>query len=176
MAARSRLVVALPWLLCAASLTMLIVGVGLGIAFPQDTDRGPLYALLEPLGFFLVPPVGALIASRLPSNPYGWLWSALGLAYGLLALAFGLWRLGAVPGWAAGTFIGATYLTLLGLLAFVLLLFPTGRLPGPRWRWPARLAVVVVAAGIVLLPLVPTSVDGAGPSPWAQGGATGRVL
>ena len=55
-----------------------------------------------------MPLVGALIAARLPANPYGWLWCALGLAYGVLAVSDGLRRTDAVPGWLAAALIGAS--------------------------------------------------------------------
>jgi MFS family permease len=106
--------------------------------------------------------VGALVASRRPRHPVGWLLLGVGLAlmgsllvqayvdYGLLA------RPGSLP--AARYLAGFAYSTVLIWLScagFVLLLTPTGSLPSPRWRWWARLAAaapLVVVLGSVVQP------------------------
>jgi hypothetical protein len=101
--------------------------------------------------------VGALLGSRRPAHPVGWLLLGLGLLvvangvasgyvnYGLLA------QPGALPGagYLAGIANGIQVLWL-SCVSFVLLLTPTGSLPSPRWRWWARVA----AAAPVLLVLL----------------------
>jgi hypothetical protein len=104
--------------------------------------------------------VGALLASRRPRHPVGWL--LLGVGLGLAAsvlvepyVKYGLIvRPGSLPG--ARYLVGLSYVTTLVWLScagFVLLLTPTGRLPSPRWRWWARLAaaapVVATLASVV---------------------------
>jgi hypothetical protein len=105
--------------------------------------------------------VGALLGSRRPAHPVGWLLLGLGLLvvvngvvsgyvnYGLLA------RPGALPaaGYLAGVSNGIQVLWL-ACVGFVLLLTPTGSLPSPRWRWWAR-----VAAAAPLLLVVLSAVD-----------------
>jgi hypothetical protein len=104
--------------------------------------------------------VGALLASRRPRHPVGWLLLGvgLGLAAGVLVepyVKYGLLvRPGSLPG--ARYLVGLSYVTTLVWLScagFVLLLTPTGRLPSPRWRWWARLAatapVVTMLASVV---------------------------
>jgi hypothetical protein len=101
--------------------------------------------------------VGALLGSRRPAHPVGWLLLGLGLlvvvnvivsgyvGYGLVA------RPGALPAasYLAGISNGIAVLWL-ACGGFVLLLTPTGSLPSPRWRWWARVA----AAAPVLLVLL----------------------
>jgi hypothetical protein len=73
-----------------------------------------------------------------------------------------------VLGWAWGMMVT--------LIPFVLLLFPTGRLPSRRWR---SLVWVVLAAGAALLTLGFFSPDsGQGPVkvPFAAGGAVGQAI
>jgi hypothetical protein len=106
--------------------------------------------------------VGAVLASRRPRHPVGWLLLGVGLGlaatlllqgyvkYGLLA------RPGALPG--AHYLAGFAYSTVpiwLSCAGFVLLLTPTGSLPSRRWRWWARVAAVapvVVVLGSLVQP------------------------
>jgi hypothetical protein len=101
--------------------------------------------------------VGALVGSRRPAHPVGWLLLGLGLlvvgnvvvsgyvTYGLLV------RPGALP--AASYLAGVAnsiQVLWVACVSFILLLTPTGSLPSPRWRWWARVA----AAAPVLLVLL----------------------
>ena len=89
--------------------------------------------------------VGAVLASRRPRHPVGWLLLGLGLSLTLWGLSFGYTRYGLVarPGalpaaaYLAGFHTGVT-LIWLSCANFVLLLTPTGSLPSRRWRWWAR--------------------------------------
>jgi len=106
--------------------------------------------------------VGALVASRRPRHPVGWLLLGVGLAvvvsvlsepyvkYGLLV------RPGSVPGARSLVpLLYSTWLVGLGCAGFVLLLTPTGSLPSPRWRWWARVtaaAPVLVVLGFAVQP------------------------
>jgi hypothetical protein len=99
--------------------------------------------------------VGAVLASRRPRHPVGWLLLGLGLSQALWGLAFGYsWyglvaRPGALPAasYLAG-FHNGLALSWLSCAGFVMLLTPTGSLPWPRWRWWARVAA---AAAVVWL-------------------------
>jgi hypothetical protein len=98
---------------------------------------------------------GAVLASRRPRHPVGWLLLVLGLsaawagvppayaAYGLLA------RPGALPAaHAVARYWPITLVITQTAASFALLLTPTGSLPSPRWRWWAR---VTVATAVILL-------------------------
>jgi hypothetical protein len=123
-------------------------------------DPGPILALSFST-------VGALIASRRSRNPLGWIFLTIGLSQGLVAFAYNyatytlITNPGALPGGpplsVLGQLIWIPGLSL--LLTFALLLYPTGRLPSPRWR-------VVALFGALPLLLFPVSVVWA----WPYGG------
>jgi len=100
--------------------------------------------------------VGAVVASRRPRHPVGWLLLGLGLSLTMWGLTFGYTRYGLVA--RPGALPAASYLAglhnglgiiWLSCASFVLLLTPTGKLPSPRWRWWAGIAAA--AAGMWLL-------------------------
>jgi hypothetical protein len=101
--------------------------------------------------------VGAIVASRRPENPVGWLLCLSGVAVGTSSFASQyaihalLARPGSLPAGEALAWIAAWQLPIMiGLQVSYLLLFPTGRLPSRRWRWTAWLVVAFVLAGVVL--------------------------
>jgi hypothetical protein len=101
--------------------------------------------------------VGAIMASRRPENPVGWLLCLSGVAVGTSSFASQyaihalLARPGSLPAGEALAWIAAWQLPIMiGLQVSYLLLFPTGRLPSRRWRWTAWLVVAFVLAGVVL--------------------------
>jgi hypothetical protein len=101
--------------------------------------------------------VGAIVASRRPENPVGWLLCLSGVAIGTssftsqYAIYSLLARPGSLPAGEAAAWIASWLLPIMiGLTLFYLLLFPTGRLPSRRWRWLAWLTVAFVVVGVVL--------------------------
>jgi signal transduction histidine kinase len=104
-----------------------------------------------------LPAVGFVLASRRPRNRIGWLFLAAGLALGLRAFLhhYGLHGLVAAPGsWpaarAAMWLSNCIWVIPLAMLAFVFLLFPTGRLRTRLWRpaaWFVAGALTLAAAG-----------------------------
>jgi hypothetical protein len=109
--------------------------------------------------------VGAVLASRRPRHPVGWLLLAqvaTNLATGAAAqyLAWGLLPGGPLPATrAVALCFPASAGGGLLLLGFVLLLTPTGKLPSPGWRWWARAMVAVPLGLLVLVTLAPGPVD-----------------
>jgi hypothetical protein len=111
--------------------------------------------------------VGAVLASRRPRNPVGWLLVTLGLSLSATALAAGyaayglLARPGALPAARyAALYDDSSFIVWPACIGFVLLLTPTGSLPSRRWKWWARIAaaspvLALLAAAFRSVPLEP---------------------
>jgi signal transduction histidine kinase len=113
------------------------------------------FAVLTGVLSLAYPMVGALIASRLPSNPIGWIFCSVGLLYTAqrFSLAYADYAVvenltlpaSEYAAWFS-TLVDFTGLVLAGVL--VMLLFPDGRLLSRRWQlvaWTAVLGAVLTA-------------------------------
>ena len=107
--------------------------------------------------------VGALIATRQPRNPIGWIMivAGFGLAATILTGNYVEISLAQPPGRVPATeWVGwvAQWVWVLGFgpaLTFLFLLFPNGRLPSRRWRpvgWLAVAAMVTLGCGVAFMP------------------------
>ena len=174
---RDRFVVLLPWVVCVCSVAFLAFSAVLVVVGGGERLTGEEIAVsvVEAVGFVSFPVVGAVIAARLPANPYGWVVSGCALAAGGVQAVFALGRgtvdrdssLVLAETWAYGAFFVLFYL--------VLVLFPTGRLPGRGWRWFPWTAVGLASLMAVAVLFAPRDGDPIAPGPWAVGGAAGRV-
>jgi hypothetical protein len=115
------------------------------------------------LPFMVFVTVGALIVSRRPRNVIGWLCCAIGVTvsfsgFGSSAAARSIAAdPDRIPAGLVLYLLGAAsfLLPLLGLLPLLVLLFPTGRLPSPRWRpvlWVFAAGLTLYAASGLLKP------------------------
>jgi hypothetical protein len=123
--------------------------------------------LVETATFALVigtfPVSGLLVLRRQPRNSVGWLLLSVGdiWAVGSLADAYATYGLtiepGSLPLASAGAAVSnAIWAPALGVMStFLLLRFPDGRLPGPRWRPLARLSAAVLVSLTSLLLVSP---------------------
>src|SRR5215207_750095 len=122
----------------------------------------PMYAVLTGMLSMVYPTIGALIVSRLPTNPIGWIFCGVGLLYQIqhFTLAYSNYALAekyALPwreyvGWFS-TWIGFAGLILAGI--FLMLLFPDGHLLSRRWRivmWAAVLGATLAALADAFYP------------------------
>ena len=104
---------------------------------------------------------GGLLAVKRSENPVGWLFVAAGVlfvitticdVYGGVALVEG--RDGGLA-YQMGWFSSWGWIIFLGLVAMAILRFPSGDLPSPRWRIPARLIVLGFVIGSAAFALAP---------------------
>jgi signal transduction histidine kinase len=144
----------IPWILLGVVAALGVAAVVLGLSGGAD-----LLIITFGAAIGLVFAVtGALVASRLPRNPIGWIFCAFALLAGLGSLgdAYIPYE-GGLPNrawvaWAYEWFINAFTPA---LIALSFLLFPTGRLPSARWRplmWTVLLVSVTHAASAALAP------------------------
>jgi MFS family permease len=141
---RPRAVRRLAWALWLVALGLLVAG--LAIAAPHAAPSEVLVDVLAfgAVGALLFGPVGAFLAARRPRNPVGWLLAGYGVLLAFLWFTvayvgelfdFRLRSPGTLPGadWVAWAF-AVVWHPGYGLLFLLLILFPHGRLPSPRWR------------------------------------------
>jgi hypothetical protein len=151
------------WSLCALTLlalaaSLFLILLGWSTPLPQGAtpwrDRA-----ISLVGIVGAPILGGLIASRRPRNPYGWVWlgCGVGLALQQLGSSYAAYALVVEPESllaprTISQVLGAGGAAGLGFVPFLLLLFPTGRLPSRRWR-PIAWAAAVCGAALVVLVL-----------------------
>ena len=154
---RRKHLVLLARVLSAFTVVSIVVGFWLSTKDQIPTDFGLL------LAFGLFPVVGYFMATRRPDNALSWLMVGLGVAIGIGAL------LSSYAGYALNGGIGGPHLGLIAEafdnpmwipivvppVTFMLLLFPDGHLPSPRWKWFARIlgaSMAIMYLTIVLAP------------------------
>ncbi len=169
----------LAWSLAALSMVMFLASVAFFVLTraaqaeaPSSlvTSRSIIDLLVFSVPFLAFPLVGALIASRRPHNPIGWICLAVGLLWMLLGLfdyygVYGLAKPDTVPfPVVIYALVEWLWLPTVGLLAiYLLLLFPDGRLPSRRWRplaWLSGLVIVLLGVESVLAPGPLTDLEG----------------
>src|SRR5215204_5578875 len=112
-------------------------------------DRGQVFAILALVLSLAYPTVGALIASRLPANPIGWIFCGVGLLYagGSFTEPYASYALRENPAFPGGGYMAwfswwlAGFEVLVMAAVLVMLLFPNGHLLSRRWRIVAWMAL-----------------------------------
>jgi hypothetical protein len=168
----SRAASLLAWFACALALSLTALGLFLLLV---NMSRPGVYVYdhwLEDTLFVMSSSiVGAVIISRSdPRNLVGWLFCITGLLWGagFFVAEYAIRTLLAVPGSlpfgeAAAWIFSWLWVPNFGLLIFLVLLFPDGRLPTSGWRWFAWVSVLSVLAGAVLGAFSPGSIVALGP-------------
>jgi signal transduction histidine kinase len=110
--------------------------------------RSLILAVFTGLVSLVNPTIGAIIVSRLPRNPIGWILCGVGLLYQIrhFTLAYADYALTTTLGLPWGEYLAwfSTWIGFAGLIlagVFLMLLFPDGRLLSRRWRIVAWAAV-----------------------------------
>jgi hypothetical protein len=161
----------LAWSLWALSLVLTALGIlllSLNLSHPnvpiydywhQSTATGVVFSTL-----------GAIVASRRPEHPVGWLFCVIGFLAGadLFCAQYATYALlaqpGALPAGEAAAWVRSWFGVVGGGLGvFLLLLFPDGRLPSARWRYLAWFNAALIFLGVLWVALAPGPLDGLGP-------------
>ena len=133
------------------------------IQIPDEDMTAPLFVILVGL-MVLYGSLGRLLVARRPLEAVGWIFLVTPL---LLGLTFGNYS---IIGWAgieayvdlrsidllgplvpmAGTVASAAFIpTILFAFPLLAIVFPDGRLPGRRWRWPMAAIFLATAVAVV---------------------------
>ena len=153
----------LAWSVCAFSLALTALSFVL-IILNLTLDAPIYFYWLEPttiaVGYSVI---GAIIASRLPAHPIGWICCAIGFLaavehfsgqyaiYALLAPHPEALLGGKAMLWASLW----AWILFFGLIEILLFLFPNGRLPSKRWRPLAWLSAALTSMAAVLIAISP---------------------
>ncbi len=153
------------WAMCAAALVLLLASAGLAVAAwgtpPPDGAGAWSSRIVGAVGFAGAPILGVVLASHPHSLRYGWWWCLLGLGFGVSEFAGSFVAYATGQGHAVRSIpLAATagdlgWIAAVAAIAPLLLYFPDGTLPSPRWRVVAivlRGAALAALVGTLLLP------------------------
>jgi hypothetical protein len=158
------------WIICAISLalaTIDLVLVALNSAHPDVHIPEPWLA--HTVSAVAFSSVGAVVGSRRPENPIGWLFCAIGVfaALVLLSSEYAAYALlaqpGTMPGGLAMVWIRAwVWVPYVGLFVLLFLVFPEGWPQSRALRWFTSLVLFVIAYGTLLAAFSPGPIDAIG--------------
>jgi hypothetical protein len=158
----ARTAASLAWSACAFSLALTALTVLLIVLLLRSDTHIYYYWLETSMVAVGYATVGAIVASRLPHSPVGWLFCAIGLTFGVshFSAEYAAYALLAPSRWLPG---GEAFAWLtswvwvggLGLIVYLDLLFPNGRLPSARWRLFAWFTAIALLPAAILGALSP---------------------
>jgi signal transduction histidine kinase len=136
---------------------LVVVGNAFTVAVEVAAGRGDeaVFTLL----LMTFPAVGFFVLSRRPDARLGWLMVSMGVAGALLGpfAAYGAYAVQHdLPLGPLGLALGGPgWVPFIGISGYLLLLFPDGHLPSPRWRWfswTCGIGLLLVSVGIWVHP------------------------
>lgn len=142
----------LPWVVFGFVLIVMILGRYTEYRVNGEPPDGWIADSVMGIAFMSFPAMGALIASRRRGHAFGWLLLGVGGAAAVLVAASGYaaWRVPAghddpFTVLAAWIHQWLWFPLIMSVPTLVVLLFPTGTYPSPRWRWVGRATVLLMA-------------------------------
>jgi signal transduction histidine kinase len=150
----------LAWISLAVVLLVTLGGQALALSRGESLDLFELFMLSFPV-------VGALIASRQPENAIGWLMLGIGwgAAFASALSIYAVYALEINPGSLPRPDIAValnqgSWVPFIGIVGtFLLLLFPDGHLPTPRWRTWAWFSGVAMALAYIIITIGPGKLE-----------------
>jgi hypothetical protein len=165
--ASARAVAAGLWLFSAAGGLVIVITAIIGIdPAARDAWTVVIVFALVAIDALTCTTVGALIVMRRPDNLVGWLLAAIGVGLVLTFAGFGLAGTrtaqagpdDSLAGFALWTGVVAFNPTM-AIVGLVMMVFPDGRLPSPRWRAPIRAVIVMFIAATSVIAIKPGLFD-----------------
>ena len=160
----------LPWALACLIVAIVLAGLVflvLGRSTPQTATAFAFRGYGLPLAIVFTA-AGVLVASRVPSNPIGWLLlvAGAGTAIQELAQQYAIYGLLDSPGSVPGAEVAAwfpewVWIPFMAAIAlYIPLFFPDGKLPSRGWRWVAVLGGLGATIGTIAFALTPGPLEG----------------
>jgi hypothetical protein len=154
----------LPLLLVAILAALLTFSAAFVNSFVQPSSEDPLvFSFIFAVLVVGLGAMGSLLAILRPANRIGWLLLAAGILFSIgvvgstyaahsVQAAAGSWPLTVLAAWLSSW----TFVVALGVVAiYIPLLFPTGRLTSPRWRWLALAGALGLFGGLAQAAFAP---------------------
>jgi hypothetical protein len=169
-AGRTRTAARVAWIICALSLALAMIDLVLVALNSSHPDvRIPEPWLAHTVSAVAFSSVGAVVGSRRPENPIGWLFCAIGVfaAIVLLSSEYAAYALLAqpdsLPGGLVMVWIRAwVWVPYVGLFVLLFLVFPEGWPRNRALRWFTSLVLFVIAYGTILAAFSPGPIDAIG--------------
>jgi hypothetical protein len=159
----------MPRMVLIVDIVLLLVGLVVG-AMSRIDEFAIVFQLLFSVIVLGLATIGSLIVARQPDNRVGWLFLVASLGVAISTASFNYVTLSqqrfdlSLPGTLFVAWVSSWIMipTLIGMVIFVPMLFPTGHVPSPRWRPVAIFGLIGLLATTVGSALVAGPLDSIG--------------
>ena len=164
---KARAVAAALWVLAAAGGLVIVATAIIGMdPAARDAATAVIMFGLIAADALICTTVGVLIVMRRPGNLVGWTLAALGVGLVLTFAGFGSagvrTELAGPDDTLAGLFLWigvVAFNPTMAVVGLVMLLFPDGQLPSPRWKAPVGAVIVMILAATLVIAIKPGEFD-----------------